>query len=74
MKMPQPPDSLREEKCSGGFAETDALLLETAVEKLVRLGRLVGVSPEEMISLLDSGISIHDLLVFLSSKSSGGTT
>jgi hypothetical protein len=73
MKLPQPPDSLKEEKCGGGFVETDARLLETAVEKLVSFGRQVGVTPEEMISLLDSGISIHDLLVFLASKSSGTT-
>ncbi len=48
--------------------ERDALLLEQAVEKLVRFGLQVGVTPEEMISLLDSGISIRDLLVFLASK------
>jgi hypothetical protein len=29
------------------------------------------VTPEEMISLLDSGIGIRDLLAFLASKSSG---
>jgi len=34
-------------------------------------GQQVGVTPEEMISLLDSGISIHDLLAFLASKASG---
>lgn len=70
MKLP-PPDSLREENCTGGFVVADARLLETAVEKLVRFGWQVGVTPEEMISLLDSGISIRDLLAFLASKSSG---
>jgi hypothetical protein len=45
--------------------------LEQAVEKLVRFGQQVGVTPEEMISLLDSGISIRDLLAFLASKTSG---
>jgi hypothetical protein len=45
--------------------------LQQAAEKLVRFGRQVGVTPEEMISLLDSGISIRDLLVFLASKTSG---
>jgi hypothetical protein len=29
------------------------------------------VTPEEMISLLDSGISIRDLFAFLAAKSSG---
>jgi hypothetical protein len=53
------------------FDERDALLLEQAVEKLVRFGQQVDVTPEEMISLLDSGISIRDLLAFLASKTSG---
>ena len=34
-------------------------------------GWQVGVSPEEMISLLDSGCDIYDLLVFMASKHSG---
>jgi hypothetical protein len=45
--------------------------LERAAEELVRFGKQVGVTPEVMISLLDSGISIGDLLAFLSSKTSG---
>jgi hypothetical protein len=53
------------------FAEGDAIILQQAVEKLVRFGQRVGVTPEEMISLLDSGISIRGLLAFLASKSSG---
>jgi len=55
----------------GDFDEKDAILLERVAEKLVRFGQQVGVTPEEMISLLDSGISIRDLLAFLASKSSG---
>jgi hypothetical protein len=39
------------------FDERDAILLERVAEKLVRFGQQVGVTPEEMISLLDSGIS-----------------
>lgn len=53
------------------LTKTDAMLLQQAVEKLVLFGRQVGVSPEDMISLLDSGGSIRDLLAFLSSKNSG---
>ena len=53
------------------FDERDAILLERVAEKLVRFGQQVGVTPEEMISLLDSGISIHDLLAFLAAKSLG---
>jgi hypothetical protein len=46
-------------------------LLEQAVEKVVRVAQRVGVTPEEIVSLLDSGISIPDLLAFLASKTSG---
>lgn len=46
-------------------------LLEQAVEKVVRVAAQVGVTPEEIISMLDSGISIRDLLAFLASKRSG---
>jgi hypothetical protein len=53
------------------FEERDSLLLEQTVEKLVRFGQRVGVTPEEMISLLDSGISMRELLAFLASKASG---
>jgi hypothetical protein len=53
------------------FDERDTFLLKQAVEKLVRFGHQVGVTPEEMISLLDSGIRMHDLLAFLGSKGSG---
>jgi hypothetical protein len=51
--------------------ERDAILLEQVAEKLVRFGQQVGVTPEEMISVLDSGISIQGLFAFLVSKASG---
>jgi len=70
MKPLQPPELLRQ-NCED-FVEKDAILLQQAVEKLVHFGQQVGVPPEEMISLLDSGISIGDLLAFLASKTSGG--
>lgn len=69
MKPSHSPELLRQ-TCDQ-FAEKDAILLQQAVEKLVRFGQQVGVTPEEMISLLDSGISVRDLLVFLASKPSG---
>ena len=69
MKPLQPPELLRQ-NCED-FVEKDAILLQQAVEKLVHFGQQVGVPPEEMISLLDSGISIRDLLAFLASKTSG---
>jgi hypothetical protein len=46
-------------------------LLKQAVEKVVRVAQRVGVTPEELVSLLDSGISIPDLLAFLASETSG---
>jgi DNA-binding transcriptional regulator YhcF (GntR family) len=53
------------------FVEGHRRLLEQAVEKVVRVAAQVGVTPEEIISMLDSGISIRDLLAFLASKRSG---
>jgi hypothetical protein len=53
------------------FDGRDAIVLERVAEKLARFGQQVGVTPEEMISLLDSGMSLHDLFAFLASKSSG---
>jgi hypothetical protein len=37
----------------------------------VRVAQRVGATPEEIVSLLDSGICIPDLLAFLASKTSG---
>ena len=37
----------------------------------MRVAAQVGVTPEDIISLLDSGISIRNLLAFLASKRSG---
>jgi len=70
MATPQSPQSIDGCSCKD-FDEKDAILLERIAEKLVSYGQRVGVTPEEMISLLDSGISIKDLFAFLVSKSSG---
>ena len=51
-----------------GAHEND--LLNRAVDKIVCYAEKVGVSPDEMISLLDSGMSLRDLLSFLASKDS----
>ena len=66
-QTPKPTDDSQSKNCD----EKAAILLDQVAEKLVRCGQRVGVTPEEMVSLLDSGISIHDLLAFLASKSSG---
>jgi hypothetical protein len=42
-----------------------------AVEKLVRFAQQVSITPDEMISLLDSGIEMRNLLAFFASKVSG---
>jgi hypothetical protein len=55
------------------LSERDAQLLEQAIVKLVLYGTRVGVTPEEMISLLDSGMSMSGLLAFLATKGSGTT-
>ena len=44
--------------------------LSRAVDKLVEFGELVGVSPEEMVVLLDSGMTMCGLLYYLVSQSS----
>jgi hypothetical protein len=69
MEPSQTPESLTQD-CDRFFEER-RLLLEQAVEKVVRVAAQVGVTPEQIISLLDSGISIRDLLAFLASKTSG---
>jgi len=66
MKLLEPPESCTQNR--EDFVEKDRLLLEQAVEKVARFGQQVGVTPEQMISLLDSGITIRDLLAFLASK------
>jgi len=40
-------------------------VLERAVGKMVLLGKQVGVSPDQMILLLESGLTVVDLLEYL---------
>ena len=42
-------------------------VLERAVAKIVLLGELVGVSADQMILLLDSGLTVGELLEYLGS-------
>jgi hypothetical protein len=71
MATTQSPQSIAEGRQPKNFDERDAILLERIAGQLVRYGQRVGVTPEEMISLLDSGVSIKDLFALLASKSSG---
>ncbi len=68
--MPFQPPGSSPDDCEDS-AEQDEILLRQAVEKLVQFGQQVGVSPEEMIALLDSGISVRNLLAFLEWKGWG---
>jgi hypothetical protein len=70
MTTAQSPKSANDHQ-SDAISGKDSIMLEQVAEKLVRYGQQVGVTPEKMISLLDSGISIHDLLAFLAAKASG---
>ena len=51
-----------------GPKQTQLVILEVAVEKLVHLGEQVGVTPDEMIVLLNSGMDVRDLLDYVASK------
>lgn len=66
MKQLQLPESPTQN--SDALAEGERVLLERAAEKVVRFGQQVGVTREDMIQLMDSGISVRDLLAFLASK------
>jgi hypothetical protein len=48
--------------------EEQIFALRKAVDKLVSFGERVGVTPEEMIRLLDSGLSVRGLLDYLLSS------
>jgi hypothetical protein len=67
---PMQPRESRTQPC-GGLVEEHSLLLERAVEKVVLFAQEIGVTPAEIISLLDSGMSITELLAYLGSKRSG---
>jgi hypothetical protein len=67
---PMQPREWRTQPC-GGLVEEHSLLLEQAVEKVVLFAQKIGVTPTEIISLLDSGMSITELLAYLESKRSG---
>jgi hypothetical protein len=50
------------------LTQEQVVVLEIAVEKLLRLGEQVGVTPDEMITLLDSGMAVRELLNYITSK------
>jgi hypothetical protein len=66
----QPQHQERHTNDCGTFLPENEILLQQAVEKLVLFGQQVGVSPKAMILLLDSGISVPDLLAVLETRAS----
>ena len=55
MATPQSSHSITDDSQSKNCDEKDVILLEQVAEKLVWYGQRVGVTAQEMISLLDSG-------------------
>jgi hypothetical protein len=47
----------------------EAEMVNQAAEKIIRVGQMVGVTPDEIVAFLDSGRTIRELLMFLASKS-----
>ena len=58
------------EKSCGCSPEDDEIFVQHTIDRLVRFGQRVGIGPEDMISLLESGVSVPDLLAFLEWKAS----
>lgn len=50
------------------LAATQEAILERAIAKLVMLGRRVGVTPEHMIALLESGLSVGELVEYMAAR------
>jgi hypothetical protein len=62
------PEAHREPEVAESVSFADQALLERAVAKLVLLGRQVDVSPEQMIGLLESGLTVSELLEYLAAR------
>lgn len=43
-------------------------VVDTAADKLIRLGQRAGVSPEQIVTLLDSGMDVRELIHHLVSR------
>ena len=55
----------------GNWSAKETELLNAAVEKIVRRAEEIGLTPEDMIELLESGCSVRDLIAMLASRRSG---
>lgn len=65
------PAANRQPEVTECLSAADEAVLEGAIVKLVFLGRQVGVSPDEMIQLLESGLTVRELLEFLAAQKLG---
>jgi hypothetical protein len=50
---------------NGPIVHSDTRALKRAVAKVVLLGQQAGVSPDEMITLLDTGMTVSELLEYV---------
>jgi hypothetical protein len=55
-------------KCGEPLTVVQKESLRCAVAKIVAFGALVGVSAEQMIGMLESGLTISELLQYLTSR------
>jgi len=60
------PAPIRDESEPLTFAQKEAL--QRAVVKVVKLGEQVGVSADQMIELLESGLTVRELLEYLAAR------
>jgi len=69
--MGQHSPPLSSERPPGNWNGRKEAVLSRAVEKLVASGAQAGVSAEDMIGLLDSGMSVAELLAYVFARFSG---
>ncbi len=50
------------------LTQDQAAILDVAIEKLVRIGEQSGVRADEMIALLNAGMTVRELLDYVASK------
>ena len=53
--------------------EPDVVVLARVCEKIINFAEKIGVTPQEMISFLDSGATARDLLDYLASRGNART-
>ena len=54
-----------------GINEQQALLLDLAAERLLELGKRAGITPDQIATMLNSGMKLEELIRHLVSKLDG---